>query len=734
MGKQGRRKQRQRRKQQPLATGDAVNYNSSNSTSSGSSSSSAVHKLRHADPKIRHAALIALQATAFQPSSKPHSNPHHQRVALPVLQAVREQVLDSDLECSAVAAECLVLYLQQQQQEQNSEESKAHSKHAQQREEATASWSTVLLGRLDQCYNQIKEAQQGTAEPSTSVKKRIKAWLAVTTSCAHALCLLIETNGSALEQILLQRQKFCQILFGLLELLDDATAALYAARCMHSALDENRELADTVVLAYLNSNVWKRWLENATSDKAIMVQLHLVGSIVNLYQLVEHGRSEHQLLEDILLTYGIASSTSTNTAAVMSVAVSPTPSIPSTPEGLLTRTMKSIDLEYVTSLEVDFRSARELYESQQHDAQLEEEIIQKVNDRKEPAREIARRQKKLHDEEEQAKRKRLEEQADIDMEDVEEEIMESQTTSRGKFTKHEKDGEQAMDEVLSVWNDRIQPLQLSLEIMANLFTCWIPRDDEMVDESPMTESKNRLQQELQRQQKGLELARLVQQLIQINEHINNDTPMSPDIDETITKACACMTNCVLSNSLGEPDYASVWVLFSDMVRRLCSTSSSNNAQEASIEGLLGNMAVLVQRQPQVVRNEDLEFLHSFLSVGCGPESMKSAISVLSVAIAQATSSTMISLTETAVGKLTQTFVELLSNIQTHPSTVLEVLNAFMDWYGQDDFFPQTFDNLKVLEAMERSLNKFQSTATTFTPEEEEILYNTEQFLEYKRTQ
>jgi hypothetical protein len=723
MGKQGRRKQRQRRKQQqqPLATETA-------STNTAHSSSSAVNKLRHADPKVRHAALIALQATAFQPSKQQRQ----QVVALPVLQAVREQVMDNDLECAAVASECLVLYLQQQHQ---SDESTPHNKSTQQREEATSSWVTVLLGRLEQCCQHLQEAQSAEAEPlNTTAKKRIKAWLAVAAPCSHALCLLIERNGSALEQILLQRQKFCQVLFGLLqsvrsvEAVEDSTAAaVYAARSLHSALDENSELSETMILGYLNNNnVWRQWLEE-TSDKSTMVQLHLIGSLVNMYQLVEEGRSEHKLLEDMLMTHGIVSSPSSTATAAGAVAVSPTPSIPVRPDGLLTRTLKAIDYDQLKSLECEFRSAQELFESQQHDAQMEEDIIQKVNDRKEPARDIARRQKKLQEVEEQARKKRAEELGDVDMKDVEE----KETSSRGKFTKHEKNGEQAMDEAMTLWNGKIQPLQLALEILANLFTCWIPRDDDMMDDSAMTVTQQSpLRQALQTQQKGPELVLLVQQLCRLNNEIQKDIPMREDLDESIAKACACMSNCLLSETLEEAEIPLMWGSFCEQVRLL--GQNMGDSSQTPLESLLGTMAILVQRQPHVVRHGDLELFHDLLFRSCSSDSMRGAVSIISVAVAQ--SSPSISLTEPAVRKLTKGFLQLLSNNKLHHAISLEILNAFMDWFGQDEFYPQTFDDLNVLSSIEQSLHKFKDSSLSFTPEEEEILYNTEQFVEYKRNQ
>jgi hypothetical protein len=766
MGKLGRRKQRQRRKQQQqqphhLAT-----------TTGTISSSSAVHKLRHADPKIRLAALMTLQATAFHHDQQPYKQQQQQQrnsavIALPVLQAVREQVMDSDLECAAVAAECLVLYLQTSDDDYNMDttakstatvvSTRTSSKNTKQRQEATASWSTVLMGRLEQCCTSLlhlqQQQKQQTTEPtrnadSVTSKKHMKAWLAVTTPCINALCLLIETNGSALEQILLQRQTFCRVLFGLLDLMlllimdsnDSAdmdtnivtTTAMFAARTMHSALDENFELADTVMTGYLNNTTWKRWLDLDTlKNQSRMVQLHLLGCVVNLYLLVDDSCIERKSLEDWLIAYGISSSASPSKTKMDAVAVSPAPSLPVATEGLLMGTLKAVDFERLVSLESEYRAAHQLFESQQQDAQLEEEIIRKVSDRKESARDIARRQKKQQDEEEQERKRRMEEQGDVDMEDVED--SETKACSRGKFSKREQDGELAMDEVLSRWNQEIQPLQLTLEIFANLCTCWIPRDvDLIVDdrgEMPMTESPHSLQLDLQSQQAGLGLSRLVKHLCQCNETIHQDTPMWKDIDETIIKAGACLSNCVLSNVLVESDYASTWCLINDCLQCIANSRSSQNDSELSLEGMLNTMAILAQRQPRVVRMDDVELIYNILLAGFGPAAARSAICVLSGTIA--TSS--LPRTEAMIRRMTHAFLDIINAHDTHHAVVLEILNAFMDWYGQDDFFPQVFKDMKVYKAMHGYLNKIRETSLGLTPEEDEILYNTEQFLEYKRT-
>jgi hypothetical protein len=190
-----------------------------------------------------------------------------------------------------------------------------------------------------------------------------------------------------------------------------------------------------------------------------------------------------------------------------------------------------------------------------------------------------------------------------------------------------------------------------------------------------------------------------------------------------------LSNCVLSNVLVESDYASTWCLINDCLQCIANSRSSQNDSELSLEGMLNTMAILAQRQPRVVRMDDVELIYNILLAGFGPAAARSAICVLSGTIA--TSS--LPRTEAMIRRMTHAFLDIINAHDTHHAVVLEILNAFMDWYGQDDFFPQVFKDMKVYKAMHGYLNKIRETSLGLTPEEDEILYNTEQFLEYKRT-
>ena len=108
MGKAGRRnkERRQKRKQRLSKDKPILTSADANAPTAIVNPQSAVQRLRNPDPKVRHAGLVALQASVLSQltcSSRP--------INIKVLQAVREQVTNTDLECAAVASENIAQYL-----------------------------------------------------------------------------------------------------------------------------------------------------------------------------------------------------------------------------------------------------------------------------------------------------------------------------------------------------------------------------------------------------------------------------------------------------------------------------------------------------------------------------------------------------------------------------------------------------------------------------------------------
>jgi hypothetical protein len=655
------------------------------------------------------------------------------------------------------------LYLQNCQDENNPK-----------RLEATASWVTVLLGRLEQCLQGIQQLTNEATNMNVVNSKHYKSWWAVVAPCIHALCLLIETNNDALEQVLMQRQKFCATVFQLLqaslpgqEHLAPALAALlyhsalYAARSLHSALDDNYELAKTV-MQYLQINVGSmerclQYQENprATDDDSttkqpyLMVQLHLIGGLVNLYPFLQHQNGSNMVVENLLLNYAVSPTTAT-----MAAAVSPMRSDDAViSRRLLFHPVRTVESEISSrweSLRQMHQDARALAKKQAQDEQIENEVVKLVQDRKEPARDIARRQKKQQEQEEAERRQRLE-AMDVDMEDVDD-----PSSTRGKFDKHEQNGEEATEEALQAWNAAMGPLQLSLEILANLLTTFIMEDQDDVnmaidgDGTPLQTSpeiaNSGIFQALQSSDVSASLCRTIGHLstFQMETHCDHDelmgTQITTDMEEAIIKACACMSNCILSKIMPTSEYQSTWKSLVQYVSD--ATKQRMTGKVPSMEGLTSTLAVLLQRQPLLlVENQGhFDLMQELLAAdACCLAAQRNIVSLLSAVIAADTDANKDS---SVVRHLSRKFGLLLEQKDEHlhddhkaklAALQCEVLNGLMDWYGQDDFYPDIYQELKLSGMVQECLQRISMSKLPLSQEEVEILENAERFVEYKQS-
>lgn len=182
---------------------------------------------------------VALSNTLLDPNSLFHSK---RRIHVDLLQAIRERVMDNDLECAQAAAGCLANCV-------------SFGAAGAQQQSVTASWIVVLTERLKVCLTQLKSRADNQA-----VKANEQLWWALTKQCLNAPCSLMEANPEALDR--LTKNNSLATLLGLLELgareleqnksvaateAADVSfqkyvaiyAAIYAARTMHAALDDN---------------------------------------------------------------------------------------------------------------------------------------------------------------------------------------------------------------------------------------------------------------------------------------------------------------------------------------------------------------------------------------------------------------------------------------------------------------------------------------------------------------
>eukprot|EP00934_Nitzschia_sp_Nitz4_P002357 Nitzschia sp. Nitz4//scaffold129_size63868//47726//49588//NITZ4_006203-RA/size63868-processed-gene-0.62-mRNA-1//1//CDS//3329534917//2357//frame0 len=618
MGKQGKRKQRQKRKQkQPIPDGTA------DAAAQPLNPSSAIHQLRHADSHVRLNALVALQATLLRPSGS-------KRININVMQAVREQVMDANLECASSAADCLAQYLSLP----NLQELASAT---------TAGWVLVFITRLNQCLQAIQGKSQNN--------NKLKQWYAVAAPSLRALAKLIETNPLALDQLNTQIDTFLATVLGLLQSVATfqlpagttdkrfsewvQETGIYATRCLHSSLDDNEDVAER--FASMDVNVWISLLPTLPD----LAQVHVCGSFVAL-----------------------------QTPAMV-------PGITQQVIPCLVHRIQQWNPQQIQTLEAAYNAAVTLWKAQQEDEQLEGEIVRKVQERKEPARLIARRQQNIE--------------------------------RNGKATIEEtQDGEQAMEDALVAWNACMLPLQVALEVSANLLSSFMVDEAAMEEDGAGAGGNDDVRSFLVSSNFMDPILTALNAMCVYYTTGRTEAPdslLKEDLEEVISKCAACATNGVLSQILSESKYEQTW----QMVRPY-----------ASAKGVGSTLVVLAQRGT-VNLSSDGALVQQLLSAP-HEDSQRDGVCLLATMLVNAPENIVVEAT-----------TELVRLLQTSSSVAVqvEILRTIMDLWGQDDFYPQLFDEKQILSC-------FQTAATTLSknkdldPESEEILYNAERFVEYKQ--
>jgi hypothetical protein len=336
---------KQRRKQKRGSKGSSSsNSRTPNSSGQEYNPNSAISRIRHPDHKIRYEALVALQSALLIHSGK--------SVNMQVLQAVREQILDPNFDCQIAAVQCLENYLISLPE---AEESYKNER----RDEMTSSWLLILIERLKKCMEAIEEGRDA------------KLWFAVCVPCLRLFCRLCEANEKALEQVNLKKMDFAILMPSFINIYAEKfsgaavdgsikknaeDAAVLAARCMHSAVDDNPELA-----AVLDESLHKLAMKLQESPEIPQLAvLHFVGCLATVSGMVHSGKCK-TLLPSYL--------------------------------NAIQEKFMSFDEMKAESLDNNFHEAKEVWKKQLVDDELEKQVVQEVTDRHEPARQIARRQK-----------------------------------------------------------------------------------------------------------------------------------------------------------------------------------------------------------------------------------------------------------------------------------------------------------------------------------------------------
>lgn len=673
MGKQSKRKNKGRGKGKENPTLPQPEVDTGGST--------VLQRLRHADARTRHAALAALATTVLDPESL-----GKRQVKLDLLQAIRERVMDDDLECAQAAAGCLANYISYGQQENHME--------------VTASWTVVLMQRLKTCAEQLKN------QPTNR-------WLALTMQCLHALCSLIETNIHALER-LTKNNSIPTILsliqYGTIELERNQSVAspspprdasllenmvIYAARTLHSALDDNHELLNQWMIADPSS--WGS-IQASCRNQALPVtcRLHCAGCLVTARLL-----SCDDALQSAVMTDAIP----------------------------LLHSMLELNLQ--SGIVEHYMECHKKWLEEEADGNLEREAIQAVNRRREPARSIARRQKEMKAEKMKAEK--------AIMDDDEKEEVDVVDSDSKQIPPVVDDAREVLEKARDAWHNVVEPLELALEILANLTSLgpqdppmdglntddgWDPEDEAMMIAQHEEMEEVTLSPQDDALIRAVVVAQIPARLVSLLKHLCEPLPHNilPDVKEDIvqlqSKCAACLGNCV-----GE--HFPNWTKGLLQELRLALEASNGNPSIANA------LTAALKSRPELRKQCEAPELDLFLRLASSSPCQKEAVEMLGILCSM----------EPHPEEVNRKVCHVLMSITSKKSAVInEILNALMDIYGDDGCHPRVFSELGVLEYFRRAIPSFKKVIQCDRDEAsveeveqwKETASNASRFLSYKK--
>ena len=735
---------------------DADNNNDDEATPSSSSSSALLQRIRHSDPRTRHAALAAVANTLLDTSTS-SSRGVHPKVTPTLLAAIRERVMDADLDVCQVAAGCLANYVTIAA----AAAATADSRKQQELQALSSGWTILLVGRLQQCYERVVVVAAEGNHPQPP--KHQKQWLAVAVQCWRTLCVLVETNPAAVGRLTsaldaTPRHDFHRTTLEWLQhgqswwlssrpvaatatvdnnskALEDASRPFYeqilslAARTLHSAWDDNAEL----LLPWKEEcpDAFRRALELLQSMASptsqllpVDTQLHATGAILAARPFMGAQQQQQQQQQVILEL----------TAHTV---------VPQ-----LVQRLSSFSWDTVQSLLANYQAIVEVWEKEQADDALERDVIRKVEDRKEPARQIAKRQKAQK--EANANANSASENNTADMKEEESKMEEDDLN---KKVEEEIETQEALERARQKWNDFLLPLQLSLELLANVSSRAASSGDDEEEEDRMMmddndwgpeqeaqwmQDKQQEQERLQKQkaedevfQRVLVDSALPGQLVQLFRQVYQTPQASTtaisfpeqshaDLEDLQSKVMACLGNCW--------ENISFWPLEVTWAELQQAAATATGVGK---EGVVSAMVIALKTKPSLRKEWQPEHLTFWLqhvssnsasSKGDTSNTMMSkdqsqqqqgnlsvrrdAITMLSVLCSQ----------EPHPVEVNRQVCTTLLSALTNPSAPLmvqcEILNSLMDMYGNDEddgcCYQSVFENLKVLGHFQRCIPALKS--------------------------
>lgn len=556
----------------------------------------------------------------------------HTKLQSATLQAVRDCLADKDIECAIAATQCLVMYLQG-----CSPENMNH--------QVSAGWLIILVGRLKECYDRT-EGLDGTASN--------QLWTRLASVCTQCIVVLVEVNNIALDRLIPDSNHTAElrnectavltawlvrsinIMASSIQSFDYVEISMWSARFFHSAWDDNPDL----ILPFIReeasaSEHTLASLQTAISSYSSVCSLHAAGALLSLWTICTQYASE---TSDAIL-----------------------PKLEGLLDDLIGAVKKGLtwdenrcQAQLERLLEINDKR-----EEERRDAEMEDDVVNVQIKKKEPARKIARRLKK--------------QEADS---------KESPQHS-GKLSEERTDFSAAYDQALEEWETATRPLQLALEIAANLSSAP-ETPDSMSDCSASL--NDQLASRLVRNDIPLRFWELLRPWTTYTMFpVEAVQSLATDIQ---AKAALCLGHCVATIPQWSPP-PTIW----DDLRLAFQKTTQLPGREALCSCLC---MIYNSRQPQI-DNSSWEFLLPLAASETNSTVARDSVVIVGRILSSRPHSVELNIKTASLWK------GVAQNPNTDTTVLVEILNGLMDVYGDDEVHPQVFETLELLRVFQDSI-------------------------------
>ena len=835
MGKQSRRKPRKKSN-----NNSGRDQKSSNNNNTTTSSSTLINKIRHVDVNIRHGALSGLSSTIFSPESLSNSK----NIKLELIQAIAEQIMDDDVPCASCAVGCIANYILFQDTSNNNNNKYSGDNKSQDDEHRLETiLAPILMTKLNQVCNQIKsiheqmvqlastivknnndnnngddgdssmietQEQNKKIKNKTSPLKRLELMtrmimdqFSLISLSLHAFCGIVEifsVNNSASSLLYHQRDQFLSAIMNsyiistemIRSLATAATSnkdnntnidpvymvnklianhenesniisdvAVYAARTIHSSSDENPEFVKAILTL---GNTWDVIISSIVDTSLpTLSRLHSAGTVIASRQFILESASYepvatklHSKVDDLIKTQIF---------------------------GLLGQCI-TYSTDISSALCTQIANMESKLQEEKTDEELEKNVVKMVNDRKESARSIAKRQKEMKVATKKANDQSIQEKEepnvpkDGDMSDIED--------------KAYGETELKYDKAISAWRNACLPLKLSIEVLANLCADrtsqeennsyddmdddmgWNSDQEETLLNTGANELPNHKPQDIKLFQNVVSTG-IPDQVLSVFgtillSFIGTTSDLIPrvaldDLFEILGKCSICLGNIVCNLDTwksNEGEISSVWNEFFQCLQASIegeATVTNMKLPYQGIASLLSTMVAFLRFRPtlsNLVNEQDLTLILSYVSIEVPLEMRQSKRQsdrddVDAILDIQKDSICLLGILSSEPHPdginncICIAFLGVLSRSQTiSASLICEVLNVLMDMYSADEGDPNNHESIfrknNVLVAFEKTVpvlkrkirEESQSNAGEIISYWKETALNASRFIKYKK--